>query len=1116
MADTQFKEAYAQLNDAQRTAVDAIDGPVLVVAGPGTGKTQLLSARVAAIMQRTDTPPHNILCLTFTESGASNMRERLSQFIGQAAYDVTISTYHAFGDSILQRFPQYFLEMRLQNLIDKLGQRQMISEIVDAMSYTNPLKQARHHLGDLTSTISEVKRALLDSDDLRAIAAENAKFIKNASSDVQHILEGFSRMSPKLANTAPLFEKVLSAIRQYIPKVPANQRFGSLAAAAASELQNALDEANASNKTTPLKDWKNKWLAKNADNEFVIGGELANNRITALADVIDKYQAALQKQGLYDFDDMILRPIEALERNNELKYTLQEQYLYILLDEFQDTNAAQLRLIQLLTDNPVHEGRPNIMAVGDDDQAIYAFQGADYSNMLDFIKLYRDVTIINLTENYRSHPDILLSAGNIACQIESRLTDTLDQTTKQLIAANKDRQQVHIERREFIAIISENDWIASRIQKLVRSGTKPSEIAVLAPQHKYLEPLVPYLNAKNIPVRYERREDILEAPIVRQLITMCRLVIALGTNDEKTANALWPEVLSFEFWQFPTTDIWQLSWRTHDSRNDTWTKVLIEDGQKFRAAGLLFLGLARKIRTETHETILDYLIGSAALDTHEADLPKVISPLRDYYMNPKNQTKKPQLFYETLSHLTVLRSRLREHQAIGESALSLQDMIVYVDLYKEAGEQMLNTSPYAQAADAVQLMTVFKAKGLEFEHVFIMSSQDEVWGASSKSNSNKLTLPENLLPIRHGGATEDERLRILYVAMTRAKQGLYLTSTTQSFTGKTSKRLKYLDEREEADGTFKAYALPEYARSIIADGSTAPAQQLLELNWQSRHATSLQNQQLSSLLQHRLKAYRLSPTHLNAFLDLMYNGPRAFFLNTLLHFPTAPSADGQFGNAIHETLEWVQHQIDKTGTLPDTNDILNVFEGQIKHQNFTADQAAIEIERGNKALTTYLSQRSKIFKPGDKAEVNFRSEEILVDGMQLSGKIDRLEIDAQNKTITVVDYKTGKSFSKWLSDPKLHAYKRQLYCYKLLIEHSPSYTGYTVTSGRLEFIEPNNAKRIDTLELHFDTSEEKRVIQLLTAMWQHVQSLNFPDTSIYNVSLTGIKKFEEDLLNGSI
>ena len=164
---TAFKHAFGQLNNNQRAAVEQTDGPLLVIAGPGTGKTQLLSARAAYILQATDTLPNNILCLTFTESGANNMRERLTRFIGQNAYDVTIGTYHAFGGDLISRFPQYFGDHRAQQPVDSLGQREIVQGIVEAMTFANPLKSAQYHLHDLLSTISEVKRGLLTEDNLR-------------------------------------------------------------------------------------------------------------------------------------------------------------------------------------------------------------------------------------------------------------------------------------------------------------------------------------------------------------------------------------------------------------------------------------------------------------------------------------------------------------------------------------------------------------------------------------------------------------------------------------------------------------------------------------------------------------------------------------------------------------------------------------------------------------------------------------------------------------------------------------------------------------------------------------------------------------------------------------
>jgi DNA helicase-2/ATP-dependent DNA helicase PcrA len=1109
---SRYQEALEGLNKAQKEAVTTIDGPVLVIAGPGTGKTQLLSVRVARILQETDTLPQNVLCLTFTESGAANMRERLTRFIGQNAYDVNIGTYHAFGGDLIRRFPEVFAETRLQSPADELTKRQMLREIVEGLSYSNPLKQLRHHLGDLIGTISEVKRALLDAESLRAIATENNTFIVFANSEVQTLFSGIGKMPGTAAKALPLFESLYERLVPLVPEQSVHAQLGSLGQLATNELREAILNAQEANSSKPLTAWKNKWLAKNADNQFMFAGSLENRRIEALASVFEQYQEGLAAHGWYDFDDMILRSIEALENNPDLRYSLHEQYLYILLDEFQDTNAAQLQLVQLLSDNPVSEGRPNVLAVGDDDQAIYAFQGAQYSNMLDFYHMYRDVKVVNLTENYRSSADILHAARNISTQIEARLETNFEDMSKELNAANPKLPKADLARREFLSDVAQYDWIAKQIKELIDNGTSPSEIAVMSPKHKQLEPLVAYLAELGVPMRYEKRENILEAPVVKQLITMSKLVIALHDQNEAAANALWPEILSFEFWAVPVAELWQLSWKIGDEpreNNLTWSRALLDSEQPyFKQTALFFLTLAGKVETETCEQMLDYLIGTDAITTEN-----LRSPLREFYAGKEVQQTNTELFYTTISHLTVLRSKLRDYEASSDTALTLPGLIAFVDMYEAAEERLLNTSPYNQQADAVQLMTVFKAKGLEFEHVFLPGMQDDVWGSSSRGNSNKLTLPPNLSPIRHAGATNDERLRILFVAVTRAKFGLHMTSFAKTYSGKQTKHLKFLDEQEQEDGTFRAMVLPEHAQEVLPSDHEAPTLASLELNWHQRHVQARSNADLKGLLAERLERYRLSPTHLTTFVDTEYGGPEAFFFNTLLRFPTAPTANSQFGDAIHESLEWVQHYVTEHNASPDITAVLHYFKTIMSKRKLAPAQLELEIERGEKALTAYLTARGRLFKPTDKAEHNFRNEGVFVGDAHMAGKVDRMEIDKENHTITVIDYKTGRSYEKWESLGKLHRYRMQLYSYKLLIEGSHTYKGYKVTSGRIEFVEPDNENRINYLELTFKDEDVERTRQLIQAMWQCVMNLEFPDISGYDTTLTGMKQFEEELLS---
>lgn len=1091
------------LNPAQRQAVDTVYGPVLVIAGPGTGKTQLLSARVAHILQVTDALPQNILCLTFTENGAANMRERLSRFIGQAAYDVQIGTYHAFGSTVISRFPEYFTDLRLERPIDELGKRQILAGIIEAVDYRSPIKQVRHHLGDLVATVSEIKRGLFRPEDLRLIAAENIRSIKAASPALNELLAPYAKMMPrKWAVAEQLFLQIQAVLSGYISK---SSPAASLLALAYEDLEHALAEAAGLEKgqTKPLTKWKNKWLAKNKDNQFVLTGALESARVEALADVLEEYQARLADKGLYDFDDMILRAINVLEHNNDLRYTLQEQYQFILLDEFQDTNAAQLRLVQLLTDNPVHEGRPNVLAVGDDDQAIYAFQGAEASNMLDFFKLYQDVQVISLEENYRSRVEILHTAANVAGQIEARLHAHFDGVSKQLTASNDRLHNIVLQRRAYHSAVAERTAVAEHIASLIADGVQPSEIAVLAPKHRYLEPLVPYLQAKEIAVSYEKREDILQSPVVRQLLTMSKLVLALGDSKQTVAGSLWPEVLSYDFWNFNVADIWRLSWQASDSR-ESWSELLL-DSRQFRHAALLLLALAGKAKTEPLEAVLDMLIGTTEVRTHDSQLPSVRSPLRDYYLGRQGDT----VLYETVSQLTVLRSKLRAHQTAEQRVLTLVDLLAFTGLYEAAEQPMLNTSPYNQAEQAVQLMTVFKAKGLEFDHVFLMSCQDDVWGSRAGGAGNKLTLPANLAHIRHTGTTDDERLRLLFVALTRARYGLHLTSHTRSYSGKSTEPIKYFEEVTGNDDVLAQILPAEHAR-VLFDDRSAPSLEALTTNWQQRHTAH--DATLRELLQPRLQTYQLSPTHLTHFLDLKHGGPESFLLHTLLRFPSASTIDTIFGNTVHRTLEWLQNELNRSGTLPAAAAASEYAAKIISQEPLDDAQKHLLAARASSVFEACLSASGLRFRLGNIAEKSFRQEGAFAGEAHLGGKIDLLEIDTDAKTITVVDYKTGRAGN----DPlKTRRYVLQLYCYKLLAEGSHTYRGFSVDQGKLVFVEPDDSGGIHEKTIRFTPHETDRVRRLLAAMWQRVMKLDLPDTSAYTDSLTDMKRFEEDLITAS-
>ena len=1089
--DKKFKEAFAALNEQQKEAVTEVDGPVLVIAGPGTGKTQLLSTRVGYILSNTDALPQNILCLTYTNAGVDAMRNRLSDFLGQASYDVALSTYHAFGRELLRRYPEYAGSYDFEP-IDELGADGLIREILDAASYSNPLKSASTYASDLRAFMSECKRALLTPADVQLIAKDNQAFITKASKKVTAGLANFTRINK---DSAALFERLQASLltvpTKSAPKVT-NLKDLSL-----SQLSAALEEATELGSTKPLTAWKNNWLAKDDNGQFILAGGNANQKIAAAADIYSLYQEMLARRKLYDYDDMILRAIEAMETHPDFRFTLAEQYQYILLDEFQDTNPAQLRIIELLTDNPVNEGRPNVMAVGDDDQAIYAFQGADHSNMYNFARMYREVRVISLRENYRSHREILDVAYNIGAQISGRLHEQFEGVTKILKEASTGMPKwATIGHYEFISDAAQYAWVANQVKQLIsKKRISPDEIAILAPKHRYLIPILPFLAGKGLAARYEKRENVLDKPIVRQIEQMSRLVIALDGRNQPATDALWPEVLSYDFWRLSVKQIWKISWKADNSR-DNWTNVLLSV-PKTKNIAEFFLRLKDLLAVTTLEQQLDILVGVSAGDVKQYKLP-MRSPFFEYYFG--GSKAKDTVYLELLSDLSVLRGRLRDWRRDEVRPFNLRDFVSFIDSYRASDINILNTSPHYEASSAVNVMTAYQAKGREFKAVFVLAAQDEVWGSSSRDASSNISLPPNLSYIRYRGASDDERLRLLYVALTRAKTHLYLTSYASTMDGRNTRPLKYLASQEG----LRAIATQPTEHALVPDD--------LQNYWHLRHVPPFKPK-LADLLEPELAHYQLSPTHLNQFTDVVYGGPEQFFLNTILRFPKGQTPKAQYGTVIHETIKWLHDAFSQQSKLPNAEAALDYFELRLKAQRLATQDFELLLERGQTALRAYASQRAGDISASDVMEQNFRNEGVFIGKAHLAGKVDKLIIDKQSKTITVVDFKTGKSYDRWQKDVvSLHKYRQQLLIYKLLVEGSHSWSGYRVEKGILEFVEPGSGGKIVSLELAFDIPELERLKKLISAVWQHVQSLDFPSTSNYPPNLAGIISFEEDLI----
>lgn len=1098
-----FEERYKNLNKEQKRAVDTTDGPVMVIAGPGSGKTELLSLRVGNILKQGTARASNILLLTFTETAAQNMRDRLEALIGADAYRVAIYTFHGFCTDIIGRYPEYFFEASHFRPASDLLQSEMLEKIFEKLPHKHIIGSFHPDLGysylkEAQVRIKDIKKGGLTPNRFRDILKENEK----SFSELNEILEKY--LPERIGKDSPaVFEQMKFAFEK---------TKSSLGHMYANSISLALEQVDSTEKTTPLSTWKTSYSGKTEEGKRVLKDFLTLPKLFALADVYEMYQESLHKAGYFDYEDMILQVVEALAKHITLRTEIEEMYQYIMVDEFQDTNNAQLSLVKAISSNPVHEGHPNVCVVGDDDQAIYKFQGAEISNIHTFKELYKDVETIVLTENYRSTQKVLDFARAIVVQGVNRLENRYEEIRKDLIAKNTKLEKGEIHTHAFPTGEEEYAYIAQEVAKLLKKKVQAKEIALIAREHKQLILLLPYLDALNIPYTYTRKENVFDERHVKELIILCRFLSTVGDNTNERDDLL-PEILAFPFWGLDRIAIWRIAEKAK-SENISWLASMQSSSDEYMnniAVFLIELGVASQ--TTPLEIILDTLIGSKDIplvtdspddDNETTNFGKLVlktdftSPYKEYYFGKNALKENASTYINFLSSLRVFMHALRDYKE-GE-VLRTHDVGGFVDIHTDYKIPLINETPFAHNENSVSLLTSHGAKGLEFAYVFVVSVNDAIWAGSKKGN--KLSFPINL-PLANAGDDEDDFIRLFYVALTRARHTLYITHHKSP--------LRFLTTSD----------LPETENSV----QNVEAPDLLAHGLSVYHIPPFARDE-KALLQKVVEGYMLSPTHLNNFLDLTKGGPMMFLEQNLLRFPQAKTASGVYGTAIHKSLEDAYIMAKKDGKVPSLESIIKSFSIELKRGRLQDYEENKLKERGEKILARYYELKKDEIKLGGQVEINFAKQSVMLEGALLTGKIDKV-IESENKEWAVVDLKTGKGFSSWdeeklsiYDELKLHHYKYQLMMYKILVENSRDYNINKVTEGVLEFVEEELDKKIVELKLSLidkDADNElHRFKKLIIAVYEKITTLDFPDTSKYEKSLKGIKEFEEDLIQGVI
>lgn len=1003
-----FEEEYEKLNAQQKVAVDTLEGPVMVIAGPGTGKTQILASRIGKILLETDTAPENILCLTYTDAGAVAMRKRLLHFIGTDAYKVNICTFHAFCNDVIQENLQLF-EKNTLDAISELERVQLFKELIDTLPRNNPLKRYRgdvyYEIVPLQSLFSTMKR------------------------------EGWTP------------EFVLQRIQTYLDDIP----------------------------------YREEYIYKRNERNFRAGDlkrfrleeeKLRMEKLKAAVNEFDRFQMLMRKYNRYDFDDMINWVIKAFEDNNNLLLQYQEKFQYILVDEFQDTSGTQNKLVSLLIS---YWDQPNIFVVGDDDQSIFRFQGANVQNMLDFANQYKDdLTTIILTKNYRSTQPILDVSKSLINRNKDRLIKQIPGLSKDLEAANTNINHLinfpcvlkyETQNQEMIGI-------TKQVETLVGNGVSPGKIGIIYKENRYGETLSRYLKLLNIPIYTKKNINILEIPLAQKIMKVLQYVAAEHDVPSGGDEMLF-EILHYDWFGIPPADIAMLSMEASSKRlldGRYSIRMLIAEKIKNPPLDLFTKGIHQNI--EKAWRVLENLIAEAPNTTLQILFERIIRTAGVLTVIMRSPDKHWQL-----QVLTALFDFIK-NETHKNPFISLQQFVDLVDLME--GERI--SIPLVQVSGSdkgVNLMTAHGSKGLEFEHVFFVGCIASVWEKKRKP-SGGYTLPDTMFDSASQHNDDEELRRLFYVATTRAEQ--YLTISYSTFKG---------DNKEQEPSIFIAEIQEEFphmqTETMVISRSDESQFSALLLQEEPPQVEKIEKEIIKSILEN----FALSVTALNNYLKC----PLEFYFRNLIRIPSPKNEAAEFGSAVHYALEQLFRNVQEKAAFKTSEEFVADFEWfMYRHrESFTKEQFNRRMEFGREILANYYVHNIHRFNKVVAIERNIRN--VIVNNVPIKGKLDKLEFEG--KLVNVVDYKTGdpdKAYRK-LKGPDERApeggdYWRQAVFYKILVDHYEQ-KDWKVVSCEFDFIEPNkrgqfSKKKIVIPELAMDT-----VIEQITTVWEKIQAHDF-------------------------
>jgi len=876
------------MNEEQKKAINYNKGPLLVIAGPGTGKTYLIVEKIKNIIKKKLAKPEEILALTFTEKAASEMEERLDKELPYGYFQMWISTFHSFAQKILKEeggqigLPMNFRLMTTAEAIIFLRQNLFLFNL----DYYRPLG--------------------------------------NPERFIEALIEHFARLREE--NISP---------EDYLK-------------------------------------WINNKKAKTEEEEVEI------KKIKELAEAFFLYQKLKFKEGFLDFSDLVFYLYQLFKKRPNILKKYQQQFKYVLIDEFQDTNIVQYDLIKTLFPQ---KNNPCLTVVGDDSQAIYKFRGASVSNILNFMKDYPQAKLISLIKNYRSNQTILDASYRL---IKNNDPDTLEvklKISKNLIAQTREDNKKAIDFYLASRVEEEADFVAKKILSL-KEKYSFSDFALLIRANSHIDPFIRAFSRFGIPYQFLGPSQLFHQPEIKDLIAYLNFLSNVDDSpslyrvlsmdifnlDKKDLSFLlsFSKKINQSFFQSLTIYFSLMEEKYYQKEFEIYKKYLPfltkESKEKLLKIYEMILRHLKLIKKESAGQILYYFFEDTGY------LAKLTA-----YKTEKDEKKAVNIskFFDKLKTYEI------NHEETSVFAVS-----DWIRLNLELNESPLVEEDDLSEYDAVNILTVHSAKGLEFPVVFLVNLSQGRFPTYDRKE--QIPIPDELIKesLPEGDYHLEEERRLFYVALTRAKDLFFLTASFFYGEGK----------RERKISQFLIETLGEELIKSKVNLKKEEKKQLSIFDFSPK----------KEIVIPRKKTYQQFSF---SQLEIYKNCPLQYKYQYVLKIPTTPTAAESFGVTIHQTLQQF-YQAYQNDSVVDFNLLIEIYKKNWVPVGYSslAHERRMKKE-GERILKDFISN---FHPPKGKILALEKMFKIKIDkDLFLNGKIDRID-EIDDKKIEVIDYKTGK------------------------------------------------------------------------------------------------------------